>query len=427
MDTVPPQPSPIVYKALLSPRPKGHESHPYPQSDIRGERCESQPLSPPPYSRRLLGGEEGREGAGDRSRAERWRQGNSGSFSAAADRTKTLLPARPLTSCPLPARPLGYGRPLPTCGHRNATRNLHSGRAWNRHHSTKVHRGPTGSTRSPMTSHCSSMPTLTRTGNKAAHTIFHDHGNPPMPCGPLAIARPAVQAGPICRLTWPMYTGQGSHTPATSWHQPSPGFHWGPDLWDYTQATWHGGSPRPQPTTWDHANGSGRGPAVGLPPAGNPPPARIRSTSDSSETETRSRNRSKGKRHRREASISSNKRRKTGHSSDWRSSSASSESEDADLGTPCPLGGPSGFRDGDLSGRSRNTSDSLTVGDASSTYRAKPHTSSEPIPSTSTKETSFWPDSPREQEGDHTYLCLYMYIYVPMYMHASVFICYVNV
>ena len=47
MDTVPPQPSPIVYKALLSPRPKGHESHPYLRSDIRGERGESQPLSPP--------------------------------------------------------------------------------------------------------------------------------------------------------------------------------------------------------------------------------------------------------------------------------------------------------------------------------------------------------------------------------------------
>ena len=47
-----------------------------------------------------------------------------------------------------------------------------------------------------MTSHCSSMPTLTRTGNKAAPTIT---GTPPMPCGLLAIARPAVQAGLICR------------------------------------------------------------------------------------------------------------------------------------------------------------------------------------------------------------------------------------
>ena len=267
MDTVPPQPSPIVYKALLSPRPKGHVSHPYPRSDIRGDRGESQPLSPPPYSRRLLGGEEGREGAGDRSQAEKSRQGNSGSFSAAVDRTKTLLPARPLTSCPL-----GYARPLPACGHCNATRNLRSGWAWNRHHSTKVHRGPTESTRSLMTSRCSSMPTLTCTGNKAAQTIFHDHGNPShalrTPCDrkTRCTGRPNMPTRPgQCTQ------GRARHTTAPGaplWHQASPGFHWGSNQWDHARVTWHGGSPRPEPTTLDHANGSGRGPAVGLPPRG---------------------------------------------------------------------------------------------------------------------------------------------------------------
>ena len=131
MDTVPPQLSPLMCKALLSPRPKGHESPPYPRSNLRGERGESQPLSRPPYSRCLLGGEEGGEGADDHSRGERSRQGNSGSFSAAADRTKTLLPARqlarsgmvPLSPLAVTAMPLatfavagrGTGTILPRC------------------------------------------------------------------------------------------------------------------------------------------------------------------------------------------------------------------------------------------------------------------------------------------------------------------------
>ena len=244
-----------------------------------------------------IGGEEGREGAGDRSRAERSRQGNSGSFSAAADRTKTLLPVRPLTSCPLPARPLGHGRPLPACGHRNATHNLRSGRAWNRHHSTKVHLGPTGSTRSPMTSHCSNMPTLMGTGNKAAPTTFHDHGNPshalraPRDCETRCTGRPNMPTRPgQCTQ------GRARHTPAPGappWARPPSGTS---PRWAAAGAQTSGiirerpgtaaaPGPSQQPGTTPTA------PAVDQRWACPPPqvilPARVRSTSDSSEAKTR--------------------------------------------------------------------------------------------------------------------------------------------
>ena len=216
MDTVPPEPSPLMCKALLSPRPKGHESHLYPRSDLRGERGESQPLSPPPYSRRLLGG-------GERGQVTAHGQRDHGKGTPVLslplrttcgplDRTKTLLLARPLTHCPL-----GYGRPLLTCSHRNATRNLCSGRAWNRHHSTKVHSSPTGSTYSPMTSHCSSMPTLTHTGNKAAPMISHDHRNPSH-----ALRTPRDRET-LCTGRPNMPTRPGQCTQGRARHTPAPG------------------------------------------------------------------------------------------------------------------------------------------------------------------------------------------------------------
>ena len=48
MDASPPQSSPIVSKALLSPRPNSHIAHPYPRSDKGSERGESRPHSPSP-------------------------------------------------------------------------------------------------------------------------------------------------------------------------------------------------------------------------------------------------------------------------------------------------------------------------------------------------------------------------------------------
>ena len=93
------------------------------------------------------------------------------------DRTDILLSVRPLTRCPLDARPLGPGRQLSSRGHRDSTRDLRSGRAWNRTPFIKVRRGPTGNTRSSMTHYCSHMPTLTRIGNKAAPTTACGRGN----------------------------------------------------------------------------------------------------------------------------------------------------------------------------------------------------------------------------------------------------------
>ena len=92
------------------------------------------------------------------------------------DLTDILLSVRPLTHCPLAARSLRLGRQLPSCGHGDFTRNLCSGRAWNRPF-IKVRRGPTGNTCSPMTHYCSHMPTLTRIGNKVAPTTARGRRN----------------------------------------------------------------------------------------------------------------------------------------------------------------------------------------------------------------------------------------------------------
>ena len=45
-------------------------------------------------------------------------------------------------------------------------------------------------------------------------------------------------------------------------------------------------------------------------------------------------------------------------------------------------------------------SDSLTVSDGSSVHRTGPSTSVDSAPSTSDKDTRFWPSSPRDQEGE---------------------------
>ena len=222
MDASPPQSSPMPSKALLSPRPNSHIAHTYLWSDKGGERGESHPHSPSSLSKRFLSRKGKGEGAGDHSRTEKSRQGNLGSHSASAgppDHTDILLSVRSLTCCPLATRPLGPGRQLPSLGHRDPTRNLLSGRAWNRPPFIKVRRGPTGNTRSSMTRYCSHMPTLTRIGNKAVPTTACGRRNL---CHTMRILRErgtrvAEQPSGPTATNWP-----GQCTPVRTWHTPVP-------------------------------------------------------------------------------------------------------------------------------------------------------------------------------------------------------------
>ena len=172
------------------------------------------------------------------------------------------------------------------------------------------------------------------------------------------------------------------------------------------RADWQGGSPRPQPLAWEHANGSIRATTAGLPIAGNPTTVRNLSAYDASAadgdpSDRHPRSRSRGKLHRREALSSPNKRRRTSHTPVWRASSSSSESEDTESrGTPPPEeSGDS--RNVDSTMRPLDPSDSLTVSDGSSAHRTGPSTSVDSAPSTSDKDTRFWPSSLRDQEGEH--------------------------
>ena len=206
MEATPPQPSPIASRASLSPRPNSHNPHSDPRSDNWSERGESRPLSPTSLSKRFQGGEGKGEGAGDHSRTEKSRQGNLGSHPASAGCLRPAGPHRysPVrdTAHPLAARPLGLGRQLPSRGHRDATRNLRSGRAWNRPTFIKVCRSPNRNARSPMTHYGSHMLTLTRIGNKADPWPPAVAGTPVIPRGSLAVAGPALWTG-LVRLPRP--------------------------------------------------------------------------------------------------------------------------------------------------------------------------------------------------------------------------------
>ena len=136
------------------------------------------------------------------------------------DRTDILLSVRSLTHCPLATRPIGLGRQLPSRGHRDPTRNLCSGRAWNRPPFIKVCRGPTVNTRSSMTRYCSHMPTLTHIGNKAAPTTARGRGNL---CHTTRIPREhgtrvAEQPSMPTATNWP-----GQCMQVRTWHTPVPG------------------------------------------------------------------------------------------------------------------------------------------------------------------------------------------------------------
>ena len=166
------------------------------------------------------------------------------------------------------------------------------------------------------------------------------------------------------------------------------------------------GSPRPQPSVWEHANGSSRATTAGFPSTGNPSTVRNPWTYDSSAAEgdpsdQHPRSRSRGKRHCREAPSSPSKRRKTNHPPVWRPSSSFSESEDTESrGTPPPEES-SDSHNVDSTMRPLDASDSLTVSDGSSVHLARPSTSVDSAPSTSDKDTRFWPSSPRDKEGEH--------------------------
>ena len=90
----------------------------------------------------------------------------------------------------------------------------------------------------------------------------------------------AAQYADRDHLTWPVYAGQNAAY-ASSWGWPlpprgntQPSFRrastGGSPQWDYARAAWQGGSPRPQPLAWVHANGSSRATTAVLPFAGNP-------------------------------------------------------------------------------------------------------------------------------------------------------------
>ena len=130
------------------------------------------------------------------------------------DHSDILLSVRPLNRCPL------AGCQLPSRGHRDPTRNLRSGRAWNRPPFIKVRRGPTGNTRSSITHYCSHMPTLTRIGNKAAPTTACGRGNLyhtmriPHDRGTCVTERPSMPTA----TNWP-----DQCTPVRTRHTPVPG------------------------------------------------------------------------------------------------------------------------------------------------------------------------------------------------------------
>ena len=222
MEATPPIPSPIATRASLSPRPNSHDPQSYPRSDNWSERGKSCPHSPFSLFKRF----QSREGAGDHSRTEKSRQGNLGSHLAPASRTDILLSVTPLA-----ARPLGFGRQLPSRGHRDSTRNLRSGRAWNR----------------PALSRCAAVPrerpfpydpllfpyadAYTHRQQGGPHDRPRSLEPPPYPaypslCGPARCAyRDRPGSGPArCayrdRQSWPIHRSLGPSTgPVPTWHQ----------------------------------------------------------------------------------------------------------------------------------------------------------------------------------------------------------------
>ena len=177
------------------------------------------------------------------------------------DRINIFLSVRALTSCPLAAHPFGPACQLPYRCLRDPTRNLRSGRVGNRPPFIKVCRGSTGNICSPTTRYRSCMPTLTRNGNKAAHTTSLGHRNlchttwTPLECGIRATGQPSM----LTATNWP-----GQCTPVRTWYTLVPGATtpWPPPPRGNTQPSFRRAS------TGGHINGTmseqpGRGAAPG--------------------------------------------------------------------------------------------------------------------------------------------------------------------
>ena len=280
MDPSPPQPSRIVTKASISPRPNSHNSHSYPpRSDSWSERGENRIYSHAPFPTPLhsIGFE--REMPGDRSRAALNQQGFHGPHPIPVDRLRSRgndrhSPPR----YPLPARD--------RCGSSSSPR---SGSVESKRFITKALRGTTGNDRSPMSNNSSPMPMLTSTGRSTVHTTPHGLGThycSPRSQDPLYHTGQYTERdhqawqsysspGTVYTSPWASY-GHQSARPAPVWYQPgqpSPGHHWGTlQQWDYASSrpNWHGSSPQAQALAGENANGSGRGASTSLPPAGNP-------------------------------------------------------------------------------------------------------------------------------------------------------------
>ena len=176
MDPSHPQPSLIVTKASISPRPNSRNSHSYPpRSDSWSEKGENRSYSHAPFSTALHSVGFEREVPGDHSRAALNRPGIHGPHPIPADRSQSRGNDR--YSPPRnPTRLLGPDRQLPACYHRCSTSSTRSGPVESKRYTTKALHGPTENARSPMSNHSSPMPMLTRIGHNPVHMTPHGLG-----------------------------------------------------------------------------------------------------------------------------------------------------------------------------------------------------------------------------------------------------------
>ena len=176
MDPSPPQPSRIVTKASISPRPNSHNSHSYPpQSDSWSERGENRIYSHAPFPTPLHSVGFEREMPGDHSRAALDRQGFHGSHPIPVDCLQSrgndqYSPPRN------PARPLSPDRQLPARDRRSSSSSPRSDQVESKRFITKALCGTMGNARSPMSNNSSPMPMLTSTSRSPVHTTPHGLG-----------------------------------------------------------------------------------------------------------------------------------------------------------------------------------------------------------------------------------------------------------
>ena len=192
MDPSRPQPSRLVTKASISPRPNSHNSHSYPpRSDSWSEKGETCSYSYAPFPTALHSVRFEREVPGDRSRAVLDRQGIHEPHPIPANRLRSRGNDR--YSLPRnPARPLGPDRQLPARDCRGSTSSPRSGLVESKRYITKALRCPTGNAHSPMSNHSSPMPMLTSIGHSPVHTTPYGLGTHYRSPRTLAVTGPAV-------------------------------------------------------------------------------------------------------------------------------------------------------------------------------------------------------------------------------------------